>query len=333
VSFGEFALEQGGIRVTYLEALARFPFLLTDGAIETRIVYEMGIALDPDLEVARLLNDARGRAALETIYRQYLAAGRRHDLPVQIGTPTFRAGPERVRRAGLTEADAVRRINGEAVRFHQALRRECGAHAGEVYIAGVIGPKGDAYRPAEALGTDEARAYHAPQARALAEAGVDLLFAPTFPALSEAAGVAGAMADTGLPSVVSFVITAQGTLLDGTPIHEAIARIDVVSPPAFYTISCVHPSVCREALRRQGSGEALVRRRLFGIKANTSTRPAGELAQLGRLDTEGPEHFVEELLAAGREFGFQVLGGCCGTDQRHIECLADRLKAEPSGFR
>jgi homocysteine S-methyltransferase len=319
--------------VTYLETLARFPFLLTDGAIETRIVYEMGIALDPDLEVARLLDDARGRAALETIYRQYLTAGRRQDLPMQIGTPTFRAGPERIRRAGLPEPDAVRRINGAAVRFQQALRRECGSYSDKVFIAGVIGPKGDAYRPAEALGTAEARAYHAPQARALAEAGVDLLFAPTFPALCEAAGVAGAMTDTGLPSVVSFVITASGTLLDGTPIHEAIARIDAVSPPAFYTISCVHPAVCREALRHQGTGQALVRRRLLGIKANTSTRSPAELAQLGQLDTEGPQQFVEDLLATGQEFGFQVLGGCCGTDQRHIECLADRLKAEPSGFR
>jgi homocysteine S-methyltransferase len=319
--------------VTYLETLARFPFLLTDGAIETRIHYEMGIALDPDMEAARLLDDERGRAALETIFRQYLAAGRRHDLPLQIGTPTFRAGPERIRRAGLTDPDAVRRVNGEAVRLHRRLRQECGSYANRVFIAGVIGPKGDAYRPAEALGTNEARAYHAPQARALAEAGADLLFAPTFPAVSEAAGVAGAMTDTGLPCVVSFVVTARGTLLDGVPIHEAIARIDAVSPPSFYTLSCVHPSVCREALRLQGAGEALVRRRLLGIKANTSTRPPAELAQLGQLESEGPEQFVEELLAVAREFGFQVLGGCCGTDQRHIECLADRLIAEPSGFR
>jgi homocysteine S-methyltransferase len=319
--------------VTYLETLARVPFLLTDGAIETRLHYEMGIALDPDMEAARLLEDERGQAALETIYRQYLAAGQRHDLPLQIGTPTFRAGPERIRRAGLTESDAIRRVNEKAVRLHRSLRQECGSYASKVFIAGVIGPKGDAYRPGEALGTDEARAYHAPQARALAEAGVDLLFAPTFPALSEAAGVAGAMMDTGLPSVVSFVIAARGTLLDGTPIHEAIARIDAVAPPAFYTISCVHPSVCREALRQQGAGEALVRRRLLGIKANTSTRPPTELAQLGQLDTEGPEQFVDELLAVGREFGFQVLGGCCGTDQRHIECLAGWLKAEPGGFR
>jgi homocysteine S-methyltransferase len=325
-------IPKGGIQVTYLEALAQFPVLLTDGAIETRIHYEMGIPLDPDMEVARLLDDEGGKAVLETIYRQYLEAGRRHDLPMQIGTPTFRASPERIRRAGLTEPAAVRRINGEAVRLHRRLRQECGAYANKVFIAGVIGPKGDAYRPADALGTDEARSYHTPQAWALAEAGVDLLFAPTFPAISEAAGVARAMTGTGLPCVVSFVITAQGTLLDGTPIHEAIARIDAASPPAFYAISCVHPSVCREALRQQGTGAALVRRRLLGIKANTSTRPPAELVRLGQLDTEEPERFVGELLAVGQEFGFKVLGGCCGTDQRHIACLAARLKAERSGF-
>jgi homocysteine S-methyltransferase len=324
-------IPKGGVLVTYLETLAQLSFLLTDGALETRIHFEMGIPLDSDMDVARLLLDEGGKAALETIYRQYLEAGRRHDLPMQIGTPTFRASPERLRRAGLTEPEAVRRVNDEAVRLLRRLRQGCGAYANKVFIAGVIGPQGDAYLPAEALGTDEARAYHTPQARALAEAGVDLLFAPTFPALSEAAGVVGAMTDTGLPCVVSFVISARGTLLDGTPIHEAIARIDAASPPTFYTISCVHPSVCREALRQQGTGAALVQRRLLGIKANTSTRPPDELVRLGQLDTEEPERFVEELLAVGREFGFKVLGGCCGTDQRHIECLAARLTSERSG--
>jgi len=317
--------------VTYLEALAQAPFLLTDGAIETRILYEMGIPLDPDIEVARLVADHDDHLGLETIYRQYLEAGRRNDLPMQIGTPTFRASPERLRRAGLTEPDAVRRVNGEAVRLHRRLRQECGPYASKVFVAGVIGPRGDAYQPAEALASEAAHDYHTPQAQALAEAGVDFLFAPTFPALSEAAGVARAMTGTGLPCVVSFVITARGTLLDGTPIHEAIARIDDASPPAFYTISCVHPSVCREALRQQGAGATLVHRRLLGIKANTSTLSTAELVRLGRLETEEPERFVDELLAVGREFGFKVLGGCCGTDQRHIDCLAARLKAEGAG--
>ena len=176
--------------------------------------------------VARLVEDERGREALEGIYRQYLDVGRRHDIPMQVGTPTFRAGPERLSRAGLSGPDDLIRVNGECVRLLARLREGLGDYGAKVFIAGVVGPKGDAYRPEEAPGEEEAHAYHRAQAGVLAGAGVDLLYAPTFPAAAEALGVAGAMAETGLPYIVSPIIDGRGRLLDGTPLAEVIARID-----------------------------------------------------------------------------------------------------------
>ena len=249
---------------------------------------------------------------------------------MQVGTPTFRAGPERLRRAGFTDPDDLGRINGECFRLLARLREGLGDYGKKVFIAGVVGPKGDAYRPEEAPGEDEAHAYHRAQVGVLAEAGVDLLYAPTFPAAAEALGVARAMAEAGLPYVVSPIIDGRGTLLDGTPLAEVIARIDgAVTPrPAYYTVSCVHPSVLHEALRADERLRRLAGDRLLGIKANASTKSPEERVALGHLDAEAPERLADEIVALREEFGLKVLGGCCGTDHRHIEALARRLAAE-----
>lgn len=315
--------------MTFLEAVARTPFLLSDGGIETHIAFETDISPDTEMGVARLVDDARGRAALEAIYRQYLDIGRRHDVPMQVGTPTFRAGPDRLGRAGLTGPDDLARINGECFGLLAGLRDELGDYGEMVFIAGVVGPRGDAYRPEGAPGEDEALAYHRAQVGVLAGAGVDLLYAPTFPSAGEALGVARAMAEAGLPYVISPIIDGRGTLLDGTPLAEVVARIDgAVAPrPAYYTVSCVHPSALQDALREDGRLRRLAGDRLLGIKANASAKSPEERVALGRLDAEAPERLADEITALREDYGLRVLGGCCGTDQRHIEALALRLAA------
>ena len=205
--------------------------------------------------------------------------------------------------------------------------RETTDYREKVFIAGVVGPKGDAYRPEEAPGEAEALAYHRAQVGVLAESGVDLLYAPTLPADTEAVGVALAMAGTGLPYVISPIIDGRGRLLDGTPLVEVIARIDgAVTPrPAYYTVSCVHPSALHEALRSDERLRRLAGDRLLGIKANASAKSPEERVELGHLDAEAPDRLADEIVALREESGLRVLGGCCGTDHRHIEALARRL--------
>ncbi len=310
----------------FLEALAQYPAILTDGAIETRIAFEAAIAIGPDLEVYRLIDDPGGREALQHIYRQYLDVGQRHDLPMQLQAPTFRASPARLVRAGYPDPQEMRRINHACVQLLQALRQQRDAYAKKVFIAGVLGPRGNAYDPGDALPLEEADAYHMPQARALAEAGADLLYAATFPARSEAVGVARAMSRGTLPYVVGFVTTRGGTLLDGTPLHEIIEQIDstIAPPPCHYMFVCVHASVCRQGMSTEKAFN-VVGQRMRGIKANGSARTPAELETLGRIDADLPEIFAEELAGLHRDFGFQILGGCCGTDHRHLEKLAAKL--------
>jgi S-methylmethionine-dependent homocysteine/selenocysteine methylase len=304
--------------------------VLTDGGIETRLIYEFGCPL-PEFASFLALFDEKARAALATIYRSYLAVAREYGVAMQIGTPTWRAHPECLTRLGFGAPGDVERVNAAAVDFLRALRAEAGL-AGSVAIAGVIGPRRDGYNPTSAPGAAEAQDYHAVQAGILAGRGVDLLYAPTFASLGELRGVAAAMAVTRLPYMLAPVIDAEARLLDGTKLAEAIAEIDAaVSPaPLRYLIGCVHPSRLSEAFAYDAASLASVAPRIAGLKANASTLPPEELDKLDRLDAGSAADFAAGMVALRRAHGFAILGGCCGTSDRHIRALAAKLAAEPS---
>jgi S-methylmethionine-dependent homocysteine/selenocysteine methylase len=195
--------------------------------------------------------------------------------------------------------------------------RECGANA---RIAGVIGPSHDGYDPAQALNMTDARRYHDRQAQALAAAGVDLLYAPTFPSFAELCGVAAAMADTGLPYALAPMLDPGGCMLDGTLLVDAIDRIDgtVAAKPDFYMIGCLYPTHARSALEAARAQRSSTVARVRGLKANASPLSPEELDRIGRLSAAPPARFAHDLWECAREFDLRLLGGCCGTDQRDL---------------
>jgi homocysteine S-methyltransferase len=123
------------------------------------------------------------------------------------------------------------------------------------------------------------------------------------------------------------VIRGDGSLLDGTPLAEVIEQIDgsAMPRPVYYAVNCVHPSVLRGALRGDERLRRLAGGRLLGFKANASRRPPEQLEGLDHLEAESPERLADEIVSLRDEFGLKILGGCCGTDDRHIAALADRL--------
>jgi len=313
----------------FADGLERAPIVLTDGGIETRLIYEFGLPL-PDFASFLALFSDEGRVALTAIYRGYMQIALDHDLPMQVGTPTWRAHAEGLARQGFAGAEAIAQVNGEAVDFLMGLRRMLGAED-KVFIAGVLGPRHDGYDPQGAPNAAEAEAYHAPQAQALAAAGVDLLYAPTFASAEELMGVARASAATGLPYALAPVIGPDGRLPDGMPLAQAIAAVDEGAwpQPLQYLIGCVHPTRFAEAAATSAWPRLP---RVQGLKANASTLPPEELDKLDHLEEGKPEAFAE-LMAGLHARGFRVLGGCCGTSDAHIRALAGRLaprKAQPS---
>ncbi|MCV7343132.1 homocysteine S-methyltransferase family protein [Mycolicibacterium rhodesiae] len=304
---------------SFTDAVASGTAVLTDGAIETRVMFETPIAMDPDVQVAGLLGDRRGEAALAEIYRSYLDAAASTGVPLVIGTPTFRASLHYTRRAGLGDIEAVQGLNSAAVAFHRLL---LDGHSGPpVWVAGVLGPAGDAYRPAEAPPESAAFDYHRPQIDTLAEAGVDLIFAATFPAVGEAVGAARAMARTGLPFVVSWVLGADTLLLDGTPLAEAIRQVDDAAAPTYFSLSCIHPTVAARAL---GDGGDAVDR-INEVKANGSTLSPAELVALDHAESDPPAEFAAAMNGLRRDYGIAVVGGCCGTTDEHMRALGALL--------
>jgi S-methylmethionine-dependent homocysteine/selenocysteine methylase len=153
------------------------------------------------------------------------------------------------------------------------------------------------------------------------------MLAATLPALSEAIGLATAIARTGSPYIVSFVVRQEGTLLDGTPLNEALAAIEqAVSPgPLAFMANCTHASFLQRALEHPEHSSAHVRERMIGIFANTAALAPEELDNSDHLVEEEPEIFGRTVGGLHSRFGLKILGGCCGTDDRHIRCLAQRL--------
>jgi homocysteine S-methyltransferase len=295
--------------------------VLTEGSVIESLRRGGSVRLDPHVANAGLIYDVAGRAALTDLYRQYIAVGTESGLPMIIETPTWRANPERLRAAGLGGRD----VNGDCFRFLDRLR------TGRFFIAGLMGPARDAYLPAEALTETDAASFHREQAQALARAGVDLFVAATMPALTEARGIARAMAETGRDYILSFIIRPEGTLLDATPLHEAVAGIDAsVSPrPLCYMANCVHADRFEAALASCPD----VAGRLTGLQANASRLAPAELDGRDRLDAEEPEPFAMAMLRVHRRCGTKILGGCCGTGPEHIKAIARLYQAAGEGDR
>jgi len=309
--------------IPFPEFLEGHPYILGEGAVIERLRRNSDLELDPNIVNSAFIYDPSKRAALESIYREYLDIGFQYDLPLLLSTPTWRASRERIEAAGY----GGKNVNGDNFRFLEKLRNSYGAYAQKVVVCGLVSCRGDAYNPAEALTADDAHEFHTWQAMMLAEAGVDFLLAATLPALSEAIGLASALGATGKPYMVSFVVRPEGTLLNGTPLNEAIAAIDAaVSPrPVAYLVNCTHASIFRSALLHEVNSSSSVRDRIVGLLANTAALDPEELDHSVHLVGEAPETFGQSVASLHGELGMKILGGCCGTDDRHIRYLATRL--------
>lgn len=307
----------------FLDLFHSSPCILGEGAVIERLRRNSSLELDPHLVNSAFIYSAPSRSALESICRQYLEIGREFDLPLLVSTPTWRASEERIAAAGYAGVD----VNGDNVRYLNELRNSYGHYAARIIICGLLSCRGNAYSPDEALDVDAAQEYHAWQAGQLAAADVDLLLAATLPALSEAIGLALALAATGKPYLVSFVVRPSGTLLDGTPLNDAMTAIDAVAKPRplAYMINCTHASFARAALFHPENSSALVRRRIVGLLANTAALSPEELDENVSLVEEAPDCFGATVAALHRDPGLKILGGCCGTDDRHIRALAANL--------
>ena len=219
-------------------------------------------------------------------------------------------------------------VNADCFNFLSEIRKNYGNYAEKIIIGGIIGCKGDAYNPEEALSSEEAYTFHKFQVKALAEAGVDFLMGTTLPASSEALGIAKAMAESSINYILSFVVRPNGTLLDGKTLNDTISVIDnSVSPkPLFYMLNCIHPIHCRSAINNELNNTDLVRMRLLGVQANGSIKSPEELELLDKVDSDKPSLWGKKMIDLYLFSNIKILGGCCGTNHHHIKIIAKNFK-------
>jgi S-methylmethionine-dependent homocysteine/selenocysteine methylase len=287
---------------------------LTDGGIETTLIFHHGLEL-PLFAAFTLLEDDEGTEQLRLYYAPYAILAREHGVGLVLESPTWRANPDWALQLGhsLERLDA---LNRKGIALMEELRAEYQG-AQPIVISGCIGPQGDGYAPETTMTAEEAEAYHAVQIATFADTAADMVTAITMTYADEATGVARAAQKAGLPSVISFTVETDGRLPSGQSLGDAIAEVDGAtgSAPAYYMINCAHPTHFEEVLADGGEWTARIR----GLRTNASTKSHAELDEAEELDEGDPADLgARHATLRAHLPNVNVLGGCCGTDHRHV---------------
>ena len=290
---------------------------VTDGGLETDLIFHRGIDL-PDFASFPLLDLALGRAVLTDYYRAYADVAARAGAGLLLETPTWRANADWGARLGY-DAEALRRVNRDAVVFLRELADDVDVAA--VLVVGVVGPRGDGYLAGD-LDADGYSDYHRPQLAAFAAAGADLATAYTLTTVAEATGIVRAAQDVGLPVGVSYTVETDGRLPDGTTLGEAIEQLDAATAgaAAHLLVNCAHPDHVTPGLDTAAPWAD----RIAGLRVNSSRLSHAELDESEELDEGDLPDLAGETRALAESLpAVRIIGGCCGTDSRHVAAMWD----------
>ena len=289
---------------------------VTDGGIETDLIYRRGVDL-PNFAAFPLLESPDGRALLRRYYEDYVAIAEASGHGLLLESPTWRANADWGRLLDYSAPDLTR-VNMAGIAMMAEIRRHHRHEIVDILVSGTVGPRYDGYSAHARLEPDAAARYHQPQLAAFAAAEADLATAYTITHVGEAVGIVRAARAVGLPIAVSFTIDTDGRLPSGTTLARAIAAVDATAAPDYFLVNCAHPSYIERALTDPGAWTE----RIAGTRANASLASHAELDQATELDDGDPDEFAaaqRRLMA--RLPHLSILGGCCGTDARHIAAL------------
>lgn len=296
---------------------------LTEGGQETELMYKHGHEL-PEFAMYPLLDDPKAVADLTDMYTRYLEVAATHGFVALMGGLDYRASPDWASKIGISAA-GLADYQLRSIQFLRDMAQPFERDIPRVLIAGVIGPRGDAYGRDHTITADEAEEYHGVQVSTLREAGVDLVSAMTFNNIPEAIGVARAVAAAGLPLSMSFMVDSSGRLTTGPTLQEAVETVDAQAGdarPDFYGINCSHPVELQPALT---SGPWLERVR--SLRPNASPAEKQALCQIGHLEAGDPKALAAQMQALSvRLPHVDIWGGCCGTWDDHLRAFGEQVR-------
>ncbi|MEM7612850.1 MAG: homocysteine S-methyltransferase family protein [Pseudomonadota bacterium] len=296
-------------------------YYLTDGGLETDLIFNHGVEL-PAFAAHTLLESERGQQRLASYYADYLQLAGQLDRGFVLDVPTWRAQRHFAEALACTP-ESLQSANQRAVDFIAGLRREFATNGQPIVLNAIIGPCGDGYVADSCPTIEQAMRYHAEQIQWLANTDVDMVSALTITNAAEAAGIVNAAQQAKLPVVISFTVETDGTLPTGQPLHEAIDEVDAATQAgaAYFMLNCAHPTHFAQSL-----AQPTIRERVRGLRCNASTMSHAELDCCDTLDDGDPDRLAQQytqLLDALPRLC--VLGGCCGTDIRHVSAIAHAM--------
>ena len=297
-------------------------FFLTDGGLETSLIFHDGIDL-PEFAAFDLLKDDEGTDALRRYFRIYARLAAENRAGFVLESPTWRASPRWAKQIGYSDEE-LERLNRKAIGLMEEIREEFESDDSPFVISGNIGPQDDGYNPQQLLSADEAEEYHSTQIDIFADTVADMVTTMTMTYADEAIGIARAAKHAGMPSVISFTLETDGNLPNGQSLGDAIGEVEAAtgSSPAYYMINCAHPTHFADVL------EGRWLERVQGLRANASTRSHAELDEAEDLDDGDPEDLGARYAALRDKLpALNVVGGCCGTDRRHIGEICSAWRA------
>lgn len=293
---------------------------LTDSGLETVLIFDNQIDL-PDFASFPLLDEVIGRQVLRDYYRRHAAIAKRNSVGIVLETPTWRASADWGERLGFN-VEELDRLNRLAVDELRMVQEEFDDGITRVVVSGNIGPRGDGYDPGEIMSATEAEQYHLPQVRSLASAKADMICALTMTNEHEAIGLVRAAQSNDIPICIAFTVEIDGSLPTGLSLKDAIEAVDQATEkgPAYYMINCAHPTHFHRVV---STAEGWLNR-IQGARANASIMSHAELDEAEELDDGNPNELGQQFYALKAVLpSLNVMGGCCGTDHRHIEAICN----------
>lgn len=295
---------------------------ITDAGLETVLIFEQGLEL-PAFASFDLLKDEAGTTRLRRYFDTYAEMARRHGTGLVLEAPTWRANRDWGAKLGYG-ADQLAAFNRRAIALLEEVRAAYATPRTPIVISGNLGPRGDGYRPGARMTAQEAERYHAAQINVFADTDADMVAAVTLSYAEEAIGIAAAARAAGMPLALSFTVETDGRLPSGETLRSAIERTDAASDgyPAYYMINCAHPSHFEGVLAEDGDWLQRIR----GLRANASRKSHAELDESTELDAGDPEELGGQYRALRERLrGLAVVGGCCGTNHRHVEAICQAV--------
>ncbi|AFY38988.1 homocysteine S-methyltransferase [[Leptolyngbya] sp. PCC 7376] len=295
-------------------------FFLTDGGAETTFLFDKGFEL-PHFALFDLMRNPLGRAAIEEYFRNYAAIAQKFNAGFILEAPTWRANKDWGDRLDYTP-ETLKAANLELITLMEKIRGDLEAEQPFV-ISGCLGPRGDGYAIDDAMTAAQAKDYHQEQINTFAESNADFVSAFTMNYVDEVIGVVLAAQQATIPVVIFFTVETDGKLPSGETLENAIKAVDdaTKSYTAYYGINCAHPIHFRDVF--QSNSDAAWIQRIRGLRANASKMSHEELDSAPELDIGNPMELGADHTEILKQLPhINILGGCCGTDERHIEQIA-----------